>query len=82
MSSTSPSTSPSTSTQPIDVVPQSYQDSRRDSTRDSTHSDIVHHLYFEDNDGFFPPRWLGQGPIASPRSSDSSEEVHEEENAS
>lgn len=23
-------------------------------------SDIIHHVYFEDNDSFFPPSWLGQ----------------------
>jgi hypothetical protein len=28
--------------------------------RDSTDSDVIHHLYFEDNDSFFPPSWLGK----------------------
>ena len=23
-------------------------------------SDVIHHVYFEDNDSFFPPSWLGQ----------------------
>ncbi|KAJ5319478.1 uncharacterized protein N7506_012182 [Penicillium brevicompactum] len=27
------------------------------------HSTEIHHLYFEDNDSFFPPSWLGKdGP--------------------
>ncbi|KAJ5150605.1 uncharacterized protein N7500_010794 [Penicillium coprophilum] len=28
--------------------------------RNSTDSDIIHYLYFEDNDGFFPPSWIGK----------------------
>ncbi|RAL16531.1 uncharacterized protein BO97DRAFT_402923 [Aspergillus homomorphus CBS 101889] len=28
----------------------------------SVGSDLSHHLYFDDNDGFFPPSWLGQKP--------------------
>jgi hypothetical protein len=30
-----------------------------DQRRNSTDSDVIHHLYFEDNDGFFPPSWIG-----------------------
>lgn len=61
------STSQYTSTRPVasDVVPQVYDDSRRD----SANSDMVHHLYFEDNDSFFPPRWLGKDTVPSPRRS-------------
>ncbi|KAJ5963400.1 uncharacterized protein N7479_003276 [Penicillium vulpinum] len=28
--------------------------------RNSTDSDMIHYLYFEDNDGFFPPSWIGK----------------------
>ncbi|KGO75119.1 hypothetical protein PITC_069890 [Penicillium italicum] len=31
-----------------------------DQRRTSTDSDVIHHLYFEDNDGFFPPIWIGK----------------------
>ncbi|KAJ6179208.1 hypothetical protein N7519_009669 [Penicillium mononematosum] len=31
-----------------------------DQRRNSTDSDVIHHLYFEDNDGFFPPSWIGK----------------------
>ncbi|KAJ5402920.1 uncharacterized protein N7487_008816 [Penicillium crustosum] len=31
-----------------------------DQRRTSTDSDVIHHLYFEDNDGFFPPSWIGK----------------------
>ncbi|KAJ5144066.1 uncharacterized protein N7515_002853 [Penicillium bovifimosum] len=34
-------------------------DQRRNSTL-STDSDVIHFLYFEDNDGFFPPSWIGK----------------------
>ncbi|KAJ5474756.1 hypothetical protein N7475_004322 [Penicillium sp. IBT 31633x] len=30
-----------------------------DQRRDSTDSDLIHHFNFED-DGFFPPRWIGK----------------------
>lgn len=60
-----PSTPPYTSTRSVagDVVPRVSHDSRRDSAS----SEIVHHLYFEDNDSFFPPRWLGEDAVPSPR---------------
>jgi hypothetical protein len=31
-----------------------------DQRRTSTDSDVIHYLYFEDNDGFFPPSWIGK----------------------
>jgi hypothetical protein len=52
--------------------------------RDSTDSDVIHHLYFEDNDSFFPPSWLGKESerkpsnesTASQDSQDSERNVH------
>ncbi|PYI30465.1 hypothetical protein BP00DRAFT_426483 [Aspergillus indologenus CBS 114.80] len=38
-------------------------------------SELSHHLYFEDNDGFFPPSWLGQKPPAQGRSRPSTPET-------
>lgn len=35
--------------------------------RDLTKADEIHHLYFEDNDGFFPPAWLGKDTNQSER---------------
>lgn len=35
--------------------------------RDLTKADEIHHLYFEDNDGFFPPAWLGKDTSHSER---------------
>ncbi|RAH74647.1 uncharacterized protein BO66DRAFT_388122 [Aspergillus aculeatinus CBS 121060] len=37
--------------------------------------DLSHHLYFEDNDGFFPPSWLGQKPPVQGRSRPSTAET-------
>lgn len=34
-----------------------------------TKADEIHHLYFEDNDGFFPPTWLGKDMTSSERRS-------------
>ncbi|PWY63497.1 hypothetical protein BO83DRAFT_324057 [Aspergillus eucalypticola CBS 122712] len=28
----------------------------------SEESDLSHYLHYEDNDGFFPPAWLGKAP--------------------
>ncbi|KAJ5502070.1 hypothetical protein N7463_004944 [Penicillium fimorum] len=36
--------------------------------RHSTDSDVIHYLYFEDNDGFFPPSWIGKDPEQRPPS--------------
>ncbi|KAJ5542055.1 hypothetical protein N7535_004474 [Penicillium sp. DV-2018c] len=40
-------------------------DQRRDSSH-STDSDMMHYLYFEDNDGFFPPSWIGKESQQTP----------------
>lgn len=40
--------------------------------RDSTDPDVIHHLYFEDNDSFFPPKWLGQEDASQRRFSNDS----------
>ncbi|KAJ5095215.1 hypothetical protein N7532_007506 [Penicillium argentinense] len=33
---------------------------RNDSLQsDINDSELIHHLYFEDNDSFFPPSWIG-----------------------
>jgi hypothetical protein len=37
--------------------------------RDPTKADEIHRLYFEDNDGFFPPAWLGKDTNQSERRS-------------
>jgi hypothetical protein len=39
------------------AVPRRHIDPNRDFVEDQ---DLVHHLYFEDNDPFFPPVWLGK----------------------
>ena len=41
-------------------ISQKHSPQNLDTRRDSTDPDVVHHLYFEDNDSFFPPTWLGQ----------------------
>lgn len=46
------------------AVPQSRPDNPR---RDYNDSDVIHHVYFEDNDSFFPPSWLGQTDDKSER---------------
>ncbi|KAJ5193678.1 hypothetical protein N7491_001009 [Penicillium cf. griseofulvum] len=38
------------------------RDQHRDQHRNSTDPDVIHYLYFEDNDGFFPPSWIGKDP--------------------
>ncbi|KAJ5812407.1 hypothetical protein N7474_008708 [Penicillium riverlandense] len=48
-----------------------------DQKRDSTQAEIKHHLYFEDNDSFFPPTWLGKDP--PPRRESESSVSHESE---
>ncbi|KAJ5714981.1 uncharacterized protein N7483_012162 [Penicillium malachiteum] len=35
--------------------------------RDSTDPNVVHHLYFEDNDSFFPPTWIGKDEASQRR---------------
>jgi hypothetical protein len=37
-------------------------DQHLDQHRNSTDSNVIHYLYFEDNDGFFPPSWIGKDP--------------------
>lgn len=56
------------------VAPETAPDQRRDSTQ----SEIKHHLYFEDNDSFFPPTWLGKEP-PPPTESESSSVSHDPE---
>ncbi|KAJ5968448.1 hypothetical protein N7501_004696 [Penicillium viridicatum] len=43
---------------PSSATEHAHQDP--DQRRTSTDSDVIHHLYFEDNDGFFPPSWIGK----------------------
>ncbi|PWY93805.1 hypothetical protein BO94DRAFT_532749 [Aspergillus sclerotioniger CBS 115572] len=37
-------------------------DNERNRRSSSVSSDLSHHLYYEDNDCFFPPTWLGKKP--------------------
>lgn len=77
--SSSQSTSHSGSTHPSThmAVPRSRSEPRRD----SGHTDAIHHLYFEDNDPFFPPSWLGKDHLPSERrSSNDSEASHDSKN--
>ncbi|PYH73989.1 uncharacterized protein BO88DRAFT_330441 [Aspergillus vadensis CBS 113365] len=37
-------------------------DAERDRRSISEESDLSHYLHYEDNDGFFPPAWLGKAP--------------------
>ncbi|KAJ5191134.1 uncharacterized protein N7498_010119 [Penicillium cinerascens] len=46
------------------AVPRSQADPNRDFRDDE---ELVHHLYFEDNDPFFPPIWLGKDILQSDR---------------
>ncbi|KAF3389304.1 hypothetical protein F1880_003553 [Penicillium rolfsii] len=39
-----------------DTVAPDHDESKRDPKK----ADEIHHLYFEDNDSFFPPAWLGK----------------------
>lgn len=41
-------------------TPLSPPTDRGNSQPNYTDSDVIHHVYFEDNDSFFPPSWLGQ----------------------
>lgn len=54
------SVKPSTQT----AVPRRHIDYSRDFVEDQ---DLVHHLYFEDNDPFFPPVWLGKDTLQPER---------------
>ncbi|KAJ5949709.1 hypothetical protein N7454_001293 [Penicillium verhagenii] len=45
--------------------------------RPSSTDAVVHHLYFEDNDSFFPPTWLGKEDASQRRSSADSSASHE-----
>lgn len=49
---------PGTHPHPSSTTEHPHQDP--DQRRNSTDSDVIHHLYFEDNDGFFPPSWIGK----------------------
>ncbi|KAJ5745505.1 hypothetical protein N7520_010687 [Penicillium odoratum] len=49
------------------VYPPDPQNPRQNST-----DAVVHHLYFEDNDSFFPPTWLGKDTSQRRSSEDSS----------
>ncbi|PYH41825.1 uncharacterized protein BP01DRAFT_360024 [Aspergillus saccharolyticus JOP 1030-1] len=48
------------------LIQERHEVGEVDHTHDRQHSlvesKLSHHLYFEDNDGFFPPSWLGQKP--------------------
>jgi hypothetical protein len=46
------------------AAPQTRRDKPQ---RDYSDSDVIHHVYFEDNDSFFPPSWLGQDGDQSQR---------------
>ncbi|CAK38511.1 uncharacterized protein BO96DRAFT_468829 [Aspergillus niger CBS 101883] len=37
-------------------------DAERDPRSISEESELSHYLHYEDNDGFFPPAWLGKAP--------------------
>ncbi|KAJ5889774.1 hypothetical protein N7504_010584 [Penicillium tannophilum] len=54
------------------VYPPNPNDPRKSST-----DAVVHHLYFEDNDSFFPPTWLGKDDASIRRSSKDSSASHE-----
>lgn len=55
------------STQPAahDTQPRGHNEPKQDLTK----ADEIHHLYFEDNDSFFPPAWLGKDTNPSERRS-------------
>ncbi|OOQ86652.1 hypothetical protein PEBR_20647 [Penicillium brasilianum] len=55
------------STQPAvhDEVSRGYTQPNQDLTK----ADEIHHLYYEDNDSFFPPAWLGKDTNPSERRS-------------
>ncbi|RAL05717.1 uncharacterized protein BO80DRAFT_420916 [Aspergillus ibericus CBS 121593] len=61
--STSQSNRPETIQTPSHTQTSQINDneSRRSS---SVSSDLSHHLYYEDNECFFPPSWLGKKPPA------------------
>ncbi|KAJ5635399.1 uncharacterized protein N7484_008712 [Penicillium longicatenatum] len=44
--------------------------------RKSSTDAVVHHLYFEDNDSFFPPTWIGKDDASLRRSSKDSSTSH------
>lgn len=44
----------SQNTKSLNTMPPGHQDKRQVS------DPLVHHLYFDDNDSFFPPSWLGK----------------------
>ncbi|KAJ5403794.1 hypothetical protein N7509_003665 [Penicillium cosmopolitanum] len=46
------------------AAPQTRRDNPQ---RDHNDSDVIHHVYFEDNESFFPPSWLGQAVDQSER---------------
>jgi hypothetical protein len=48
-----------------DAVARDHDEPKRDPTK----ADEIHRLYFEDNDGFFPPAWLGKDTNQSERRS-------------
>ncbi|KAJ5665646.1 uncharacterized protein N7477_008094 [Penicillium maclennaniae] len=59
MSSNAQSSSQASSAKPRPqrAMPRGYIDPNQDVVEDQ---DLIHHLYFEDNDPFFPPAWLGK----------------------
>jgi hypothetical protein len=65
-SSNAQSSSQASSAKPrtSNAIPRSHTDPNRDFTDDE---ELVHHLYFEDNDPFFPPSWLGKDFLPSER---------------
>lgn len=46
-------------------MPRDHDEPKQDLTK----ADEIHHLYFEDNDSFFPPAWLGNDKTSSERRS-------------
>lgn len=54
---TKPAQNSSDKTRAHHAAPQTRRDNPQ---RDHNDSDVIHHAYFEDNDSFFPPSWLGQ----------------------
>ncbi|KAJ5176404.1 uncharacterized protein N7482_002281 [Penicillium canariense] len=77
MSSPDP-TSHLSSTRPAeqDTVPQGHYEPKQDPVK----ADVVHHLYFEDNDSFFPPSWLGKDTAPSERRSPNHSTSHDPKN--
>ncbi|KAJ5238637.1 hypothetical protein N7468_003256 [Penicillium chermesinum] len=49
----------------VAVMPPGHQDKRQSFDAE------LHHLYFDDNESFFPPAWLGKDSVTRRSSNDS-----------